>query len=183
MGDGKILIMGVGGCGSSFLWGILGDCGLKTLGINEWMRYSGVRDAVAAGTVDEMEFPKVIKHLGGFICNLNEHIDRHKWEVEHIFFAVASFDMQIDAYMKRKREYDREKYEARYRNGLGQGLIQLIERDHPFTMVRCPRSILDSEYCYEKLKVVLGDMTYEIFSKIHTNRLIPYKLERLKKYK
>ncbi len=35
MSDGKVLIMGVGGCGSSFLWGLLGDCGLSTGG-NPW---------------------------------------------------------------------------------------------------------------------------------------------------
>jgi len=189
MSDGKILIMGVGGCGSSFLWGILGDCGLETLGINEWMRYSGIRDALAVGTHLEWEYPKVIKHLGGFINNLNQHIDEHQWEVEHIFFSVASYDYQIKQMIKRRKRSSRhagksnEQIEQEtpidYERSLGKGLIQLIERDHPFTMVRCPRSIKDSEYLYNKLKVVLGDMTYEEFHKIHQSRIVPRYLKRL----
>lgn len=182
-----ILIMGVGGCGSSFLWGLLGDCGFETKGINEFMRHGGVREAIKAGTLDSFEFPEVIKCLGGFLVNLNEHIDRHNWKVRHIFFVVASYDYQINKYMKRRRSKQKHLTveeaaviaEEDYKRGLGSGLIQLIERDHPFTMVRCPRSIKDSKYCYDQLKVVLDDMTYEEFVKIHTARIVPRYLKRL----
>lgn len=183
--DGIILIMGVGGCGSGFIWHLLGDCGLETGGINEWMRHSGIRKAIANGTADNFEFPQVIKHLGGFLNNLNEHIDRHKWKVKHIFFAVASYDLQIKHYKKRRGASEEEipELEKKYQNALGKGLIQLIERDHPFTIIRCPRTIKDPEYCYNKLKVVLPEeITFEKFKEIHANRISPRHLKRLDGY-
>jgi hypothetical protein len=189
MSDGKILIMGVGGCGSSFLWNLLGSCGLETLGINEWVRHSGIRRALKQGTADQWEYPKVIKHLGGFINGLNKHIDDHKWEVEHIFFAVSTYDLQIKTYKKRRGasarhsgksvEQIEEESKEDYERALGKGLIQLIERDHPFTLVRCPRSIKDSKYCYQQVKIVLGGMSYEEFEKIHSAEILPKYLKRL----
>ena len=171
MSEGKVLIMGVGGCGSSFLWGLLGDCGLETQGINEWMRHSGIQKAEDP---KDFKFPRVIKHLGGFINSLNHHVDKHGWEVEHVFFAVASYDLQMESYRNRKGAgFDFREIQAKYRDALGKGLLHLIERDHPFTIVRCPRSLTDSQYCYNKLKVVLGGMKYEEFAKIHTARVVP----------
>ena len=170
MSDGKVLIMGVGGCGSGFLWGLLGDCGLSTGGINEWIRHSGI---LKADEPKAFEAPKVIKHLGGFLNNLNAHLDDYGWEVEHVFFCVASFDQQMEAYKKRKGDgFDYDHYKTKYQNALGKGLIQLVERDHPFTVIQCPRSITDTYYCWKKLNVVLDDMTYKEFKKIHAARVI-----------
>ncbi|GAG14434.1 unnamed protein product [marine sediment metagenome] len=189
MSDGKVLIMGVGGCGSSFLWGLLGDCGLETLGINEWMRWSGIRRAHREGTVDQMEYPKVIKHLGGFLTNLNLHIDQNHWEIEHIFFAVSSYDCQIRETVERRalqrrhlgksKEQLIEAAKRDYEVSLGKGLIQLIERDHPFTMVRLPRSIKDPKYLYRQLRVVLGDMPYDKFREVHAACVVPKLLKKL----
>lgn len=191
MDDGKILIMGVGGCGSSFIWRLLDDCGLDTKGINEWMRWSNVRKAHREGTAHLIEYPTVIKHLGGFITNLNMHIDQNNWKVRHIFFAVSTYDLQIKTYVRRRGERqkglsEKERYalaDKDYKRSLGMGMIQLIERDHPFTMVRCPRTILEPEYCYNQLKVVLDDMSYEEFYEIHKARLITKKIEGLKKWR
>ena len=168
--------MGAGGCGSGFIHGLLGACGLPTYGINEWLRHSGARGSRDPKNLD---CPKVIKHLGGFMENLNFHIDRYGWEVEHIFLAVASLDLQMHAYRRRKRGFSQEYYLDRYQTVLGKGMVQLIERDHPFTVVRCPRSIKDPEYCYEKLKVVLNGMPYEKFAEIHASRILPKYLQRL----
>lgn len=175
----KILIMGVGACGSNFLWGLLGACGFETKGINEFMRHGGVREAIKEGR--EIEFPEVIKHLGGFMVNLNEHIDRHNWEIKHIFLCMSSLDYQLHKYKKR-RGYSTEEATERYAKGLGQGLIQLVERDHPFTIVHSPRSILDPEYCYSKVNVVLGDMSYEEFLKVHQGQIKPKYLARAKQW-
>ncbi len=186
MGDGKILIMGVGGCGSGFIWNLLGRCGLETHGINEWMRHSGIRTAIKEKRADSFPQPKVIKHLGGFLNNLNHHIDTLNWEVEHIFFCVASEPLQLNAYKRRRKdrsvEFDEEEYRQRYYNGLGKGLAQLIERDHPFTMVRCPRTIKDPVYCYDQLRKVLGDMTYEEFLTHHKATISPRHYKKLEKY-
>ncbi len=170
MSEDKVLIMGVGGCGSSFIWGLLGDCGLSTDGINEWIRHSGIRDVEDGKTFPA---PKVIKHLGGFLNNMNTHLDNYGWEVEHVFFCVASLDLQMEAYKTRKGGgFDYDHYYTKYQNALGKGLMQLIERDHPFTVIRCPRSLTDPYYCWKKLQVVLGDMRYKEFKKIHAARVI-----------
>jgi hypothetical protein len=181
--DGKILIMGVGGCGSGFIWNVLRRCGLETTAHREWMRYSGVRTAIKEGAQLDFPSPKVIKHLGGFLTNLNHHLDTMDWEVEHIFFCVASYELQLHSYKKRSHgQYDREEYIKRYEQRIGKGLIQLIDRDHPFTMVRCPRTIKDPVYCYNKLKVVLGDTTYEEFFKHHQAQISPQHYRRLQPY-
>ena len=180
MDDGKILIMGVGGCGSGFIWGLLGACGLSTGGIREWIRHSGIREAADPKLFDA---PRVIKHLGGFLNNMNTHLDNYGWEVEHVFFCVASLDLQMDTYKARKGEgFDYDHYYAKYQNALGKGLMQLIKRDYLFTVIRCPRSIKDSEYCYDKVKVVLKDMSYKEFSEIHAARILPKYLKRLDGY-
>ena len=54
MENDKILIMGVGGCGSSFLLRLLGDCGLETKGVVEFMKYGGVPEAIRNGTIDSI---------------------------------------------------------------------------------------------------------------------------------
>lgn len=177
----KILIMGAGGCGSGFLLGCLRACGFETGPHNEFMRWGGVREALKAGQDPKTIWtPKVIKHLGGFLVNLNQHIDRHGWEIQHIFFAVASYDLQMWAY-KRRAKKSLEEADKQYRDGLAQAMVQLIERDHPFSMVRCPRSILDPQYMYDKLKVVIPQ-TFEEFKPIHAAQIIPDKAASLKKY-
>ncbi len=183
MSDGKILIMGVGGCGSGFIWNVLRRCGLETTEHREWIRQSGIRSAVKAGTHLDFPSPKVIKHLGGFLTNLNLHLDTHNWEVEHVFFCVASYELQIHNYERRdKGGFNREDVIAKYEQRIGKGLIQLIDRDHPFSLVRCPRSIKDPVYCYNKLKVVLGDMPYEEFYKHHQAQISPRHYRRLNGY-
>jgi hypothetical protein len=177
MGDGKILIMGTGGCGSGFVWNLLKRCGLETTEHREWMRSGEARDKA----------PKVIKHLGGFLNNLNHHVDNNEWEIEHIFFTVATLDLHMDIQKRRLRDrgeifyYDMEL--EKYYTKLGKGIAQLAERDYPFTIIRCPTSIQDSLYCYNKLKVVLGDTLYECFSKIHSELIIPELASCLSVYK
>lgn len=181
MDNRKILIMGAGGCGSGFVLGLLRACGFETGPHNEFMRWGGVREKIKAGVDPKTIWtPKVIKHLGGFLVNLNQHIDRHGWEIQHIFFAVASYELQIRAYQRRQKR-TREDAEKQYREGLASGIAQLIERDYPFTMIRCPRSILDPDYCYDKMKVVVPQ-SFEQFKPIHASQIIPKKLEDLKAY-
>lgn len=183
MSDGKILIMGVGGCGSGFIWNVLRRCGLDTTEHREWMRQSGVRTAIKEGTQQDFPSPKVIKHLGGFLNNLNFHLDTMNWEVEHIFFCVASYELQLHNYEKRsKEEFNRDSVIEKYERALGRGLTQLIERDHPFSLVRCPRSIREPEYCYDKLRVVLNSMSYEEFLTHHQAQISPKHFRRLYGY-
>jgi hypothetical protein len=180
MCGGKVLIMGVGGCGSGFLWHLLEDCGLDTGGTQEWMRHSGIRRALREGKHSEFKYPKVIKHLGGFIVNLNLHVEQNNWKIEHIFWAVGSLQKQMRT--QRNRYKGVSDYDTRletYKKKLGTGLIQLIEGGYPFTIVKCPTSLIDPEYCWDKLKVVLPDMSYEEFAEIHKARVDSEKLERL----
>ena len=175
--------MGVGGCGSGFIWNVLRRCGLETTEHREWMRQSGVREAIKEDTHLDFPSPKVIKHLGGFLINLNHHLETMQWEVEHIFYCVASYELQLHSYETRsKGKYNRELCIEKYERNLGKGLIQLIDADHPFSMIRCPRSITDPVYCYGELKRVLGDMPYEEFYKHHQAQISPRHLRRLNGY-
>ena len=166
--SGKILIMGTGGCGSGFIWHMLKRCGLETTEHREWIRSGGITKST-----DPANFPapKVIKHNGGFLYNLNTHIETFGWKVEHIFFAIATLDLAMHIQKQRMLQrgaifnYDIEL--ERYYGKLGRGVSQLAESDYSFTIVLCPMSILDVGYCYNKLKVVLPNITYEEFEKKH----------------
>jgi hypothetical protein len=183
MSDGKILIMGTGGCGSGFVWNLLKRCGLETTECREWIRQGGI---VSSKDPSNFPAPKVIKHLGGFLCNLNSHMDNYGWEVEHIFFCTATVDLamaiQRGRMKRRKVAFDHDVELERYYTKLGKGMGQLLERDYPFTIVRCPTSIKDPQYCYDKLKVVLNGVTYEEFSEAHSGLIIPKKAARLDNY-
>jgi hypothetical protein len=179
----KILVMGTGGCGSGFIWHMLKDCGLETTNHQEWIRYGGI---IHAEDPTVYPAPKVIKHNGGFLCNLNTHLDNYQWEVEHIFFAVAKIDLAMRIQKTRfrltRREFNYDHELERYYTKLGRGLDQLVERDHPFTVVQCPASILDPQYCYDKLKVALPDTSYEEFAEKHAALIIPKQFKRLPPY-
>ena len=78
------------------------------------------------------------------------------------------------------REFDYDHQLQRYYWKLGQGIVQLAERGHPFTVVECPASILEPQYCYDKLKVVLPGMTYEDFAEKHAAVVVPKHRDRLR---
>ncbi len=181
--SGKILIMGTGGCGSGFIWHMLRNCGLETTVHREWIRSGGI---VRSKDPANFPAPKVIKHNGGFLKNLNKHLDNYQWDVEHIFFAVAKFDLAMDIYKERKigmkQRLKGDEVVEDYYKKLGRGLVALAERDHPFTVVQCPRSILDVQYCYDKLKVVLPNATYEEFAGHHADLIIPARRDNLLQY-
>ena len=178
--SGKILIMGTGGCGSGFIWNMFRRCGLETTVHREWIRYGGITKSD-----DPANFPapKVIKHNGGFLKNLNKHLDNYQWDVDHIFFAVAKFDLAMSIHKGRKAgKKDQPPYDEvvqEYYRKLGVGLSALVERDHPFTVVQCPRSILDVQYCYDKLSVVLPNTTYEEFAGHHADQILPDRRDKL----
>ena len=183
MSDGKIIIMGTGGCGSGFVWHMLKRCGLETTEHREWIRFGGI---IHSKDPANFPAPKVIKHLGGMLCNLNKHLANYQWEVDHIFFAVTPTDLALDiikttfAGQGRKFDYDYEL--KRYYWKLGQGLAQLAESDYPFTIIRCPDTVLDVDYCWEKMKVVLPDTSYEEFAAIHAAWVRPDDRARLATY-
>lgn len=190
----KILVMGVGGCGSGFIVRCLENCGLDTGGYNSYLQHGPARKEVGRGKDPKtIEMPRVIKHLGGFMNNLNTHIDVYGWEVEHIFLAVASYALQFRELVKRRgnssrwvgktKEEIEEVSRLDYFELLGKGMVQLIERDHSFTVVRCPRSIKDPRYLYSKLKIVLPySFDYGRFEDAHAKTISPRHLKRLDGY-
>ncbi len=184
MSDGKILVIGTGGCGSGFVWHMLKNCGLETTEHREWIRSSGI-----ARSKDPANFPapKVIKHLGGMLTNMNKHLANYEWEVEHIFFAVTTTELTMEiiqrTFARHNREFDYDEELRRYYWKLGQGLAQLAENDHPFTIIRCPDTILDVDYCWDKMKVVLHDTTYEEFAAKHAAHVRTEEIEKLSTYK
>jgi hypothetical protein len=170
--------MGTGGCGSTFLWHMLRNCGLETTGHREWIRTGGIKKAE-----DPARFPapKVIKHLGGFLLHLNQHIENYQWDVEHIFFAISTLDLAMDTCKVRcvRKPFDYESELQRYYSKLGKGLSQLVDSDYPFTIIQCPTFILDADYCYNKLSVVLPDITRGEFVAKHEAFINPERRDAL----
>lgn len=168
--------MGPGRSGTTFIWTLLRELGYTTepegypdRAMFEIMRYPDVMARLDKG---EIEWPQVIKHLGGFCHNLNSHIDKYDWKIKHIFFCLRKLDRSIELRFEKeivghkmleisKLEFNSLNLEAkklRMKDILlqetGAGLYNLIERDHPFTVVRFPKSILDMQYCYDLLAPV-----------------------------
>lgn len=162
---------------------MLKNCGLETTNHREWIRSGGITKAEDPTT---FVAPKVIKHNGGFLHNLNTHIKNYQWEVEHVFFAVATLDLAMDIQKerlkRRERPFDYNYELERYYGKLGRGLAQLAEADYPFTIVRCPTSILDVGYCYNQLKVVLPDTTFGGFATQHKAWVMHDRVNKLQKY-
>ena len=68
-----ILVTGTGDSGTTFIWAMLRELGYTTdpTGIDrpcfELLRYDSLRPKLESG---ELEWPQVVKHLGGFCYNL-----------------------------------------------------------------------------------------------------------------
>lgn len=168
----RILIMGPGCSGTTFMWSLMKGLGYQTepVGIEanrqtpEVLRYSDTFKGIKDGTI---EAPKVIKHLGGFCYNLNEHIDTFNWNVEHIFFCLRRLENSIERRNKKglsakMLDVDKKEFSASTEEHkqdiltqelfkmVGAGIFNLIQRDHPFTIIRFPKSIIDANYCWGK---------------------------------
>lgn len=175
--ESKILITGNGVGGTTWLWWLFHELGFTTSpeGVDahtyELLRNKGLVKRITKG---ELEWPQVIKHLGGFLMNMNIHVDTHEWEVQHVFMILRKLDSAIASRRRRpskikpasmgvsKEEFDKmtwdqreEKMKARLVDGVGSGVFQVIERDYPFTVLRFPRAAIDVEYCYQKLSPVI----------------------------
>lgn len=166
--EAKVLIMGPGRCGSTFLFYLLKELGLDTGPHPEFLRWE--RTVEKLNRKEKVEFPTIIKHLGGFCLNLNDHIDRFGWSIKHIFFCLRRFEAclnsRVGMTMRRTRKSREEATEImmdEIPHTVGMGLFNLIERDHPFTVIRFPRSAQDPEYCYNKLSPILEDIDFETF--------------------
>lgn len=176
MGD-KILITGSGLCGTTWLWGLMKELGYTTepTGI-ETPTYELMRNKTLVGQIEDgrREWPDVIKHLGGFSLNLNEHVDRHGWKVKHIFLILRRLDKSVGRRVSAPRhlthkslgvpfedykKMSKDEKGARMReiliNGAGSAIFNFIERDHDFTVVRYPKAAVDPTYCYQKVRPVL----------------------------
>jgi hypothetical protein len=165
--------MGPGRCGSTFLWELFRELEFDTGPHPEFLRWEDTKDKIKRN--EEVIYPRVIKHLGGFCMRLNEHIDENDWGVEHIFFCLRSLKpcASSKAVMQHNRspnyyiskEEAKKEAERELPYTVGMGLLQIVERDHPFTMIKFPNSALDPEYCLEKLQVVLKGMRFDYFEK------------------
>jgi hypothetical protein len=175
--------MGPGSSGTSFLWYMFRGLGFDTGKHVEFFRAE--RPNLFKENI-EIHIPHVLKGTGGLCKNTFKYIDENHLEIEHIFFALRNFENTVRGRKKMSRNRggykrlseeqldERIKYEIPHT--IGNGLLNLIERDYPFTIVKFPESALDAEYCYNKLKVVLGDMSFENFKEAHAKVANPEKI-------
>lgn len=199
-----ILITGISHTGSSVLLLLFEALGFS-IGRKEfpdpWLEI--LRDPRVTAMIEREEtppWPEVIKHLGGFCYNLNEHVDRWSWNVDHIFVMVRDLGESVRRRVKFKggrdmspkafgydpaswRALTQEAREAeiqdRLKNQIGALLFNLVPRNYPFTCIEYPRWVQDPNYAYTKLSPALADrVTHEDFVRAFQRIIDPQRVGR-----
>lgn len=151
-----VIILGPGRCGTTVLWYLLKEYGVDTGEEAEVIQ--NFRDELLSG---KRRMPYIVKGTGALSRNLNENLDRHKMSVDHIFFCVRRYEPMLASHIKKKKDTGKYKglsldaltdeLSVELPETLGITLFNLIERNHPFTVIEFPRSAQDEQYCYDKL--------------------------------
>lgn len=192
-----ILVTGEGRSGS----GLVVDF-LRALGYSWLPKYEGfddhgdpdnvyeiLRDSKLIRCLDEgkpVEWPDVVKHLGGFQLNIKEWVVRCKWnisDISHVFITINNMDKGISKRWKDPvlsnqlhRACSIEKsvwsamslleQEAAMRNvlrlGLGTGIYNYVDLGIPFTVVQYQRFVSDVEYAKECMEPVIRNHNFNL---------------------
>lgn len=141
--------MGPGRCGTTFLWSLFKELGYDTGEETEFLRAKA--EDIRAGTA---VFPRVVKGTGGLCLNFRKHMQGH--EIEHVFLCIRTREVLLRRHIEAKqghgqyKKLTQEELEARLTDELphtvGSALLHAIE--HPYSIVRFPKSAEDPEYMY-----------------------------------
>ena len=204
-----LLISGDGGSGSSYLVWLLRELGKSICPkgyeqyfqdlptgepvLYELLREQRIRDAMAIE--DKIEWPDVIKHLGGFCYDLHTWVDRFNWKVDKVFIVTRCLEEGIRrrwlkdpvghpidhkflqlpygdfVRMKPNEVNDRARKVIRER--IGAAVFQCIDRDYPYAILPFPKFVRHPEFLYKELAPVI-DKSYEEFLSVY-NRITDLK--------
>jgi len=173
-----ILITGSGISGTTWMWWLMKELGYTTQPTGtdtltyELLKHKRLVSEIVKG---EREWPEVVKHLGGFLKHMNQHIDEHGWDVDHVFVMIRKMEASIDSRRSQgnlthgslgipRKEFKSLHQALRddmmkevLKSDMGSCIYNLIERDHPFTIIRYPRAAVDRVYCWDQMREALGD--------------------------
>jgi len=180
----KFLISGTPRSGTTFLMALLHSCGIdigytqKEISnvtkrnrsgleyFRDGRKYMKIKSALIKDTD-----PDVIKYpMERYEARLFVFADRHEVKFEHAILARRNVEDMISSLKKHRYRKHPERYTEEYYEGQQLRLIQeLKSRDITFNEIRFPEMVLDAEYCYQSLKVILDhfDVSKERFFREH----------------
>jgi len=150
----KILIMGAGRCGTTFLWELFKELGFDT---GEEAEFFQNHKRLGIERV-----PRVVKGTGGLCINLDKYVQQYALKIEHIFLCTRRLEPMVTSQVKMK--HDKGIYEGVSSEDLqeilceeipgtfGKALLQIGEAGYPLSLVHFPKSAQDPDYLRSILK-------------------------------
>jgi hypothetical protein len=204
-----ILISGDGGSGTSVLVWLLRDLGFSICPkgyeqhfqdlpsgepvLYELLREQRIRDAIARG--ENIQWPDVIKHLGGFCFGLHDWVDRFQWKVDLVLICTRGLEegirrrwaqdkvhqpdhkfLQVDhkTFCGLNRDQIDERARKVVRERIGAAVLQCIDRDYPYAILPYPKFAEDPKILYGALQPILKDRhDFASFYNIYSRRMVP----------
>lgn len=200
-----ILISGDGASGSSYLVWLLRELGFticpagyehiyKDLPtgepvLYELLREGLIRDAIARG--DNIQWPEVIKHNGGFSVNLHKWVDRFNWKVDMVLIPTRGLEegirrrwakgadkeqplgrrfLQLDekTFCGLNKEQINERAREVVKQRIGSAVLQCVDRDYPFVVLPFPKFAEDPVFLYNALLPILKNKDFAEFYNVYS---------------
>lgn len=190
-----ILVTGTGQSGTTAFLLLLEALGLDTGKKHEFLRDEKMWKEIEQGKIPK--WPSVIKHLGGFCYNLNSHVDRWNWKVDHIFIVLRNLDqlarkkatkpekffrakaLKISNEKLRNLSEDNKKeiIKDNAKDQIGALIFNILDRDYPFSLVEYPKYTENLDYCYKKISPIIP-CTWDTFLQAHNKAIDKSKVNR-----
>lgn len=114
----------------------------------------------------------------GAVGDVLDTVDENGWVITHLFVTVRSLKAIVESVERRMKTGDmvmfkvkgdeaKRQRELLAAEGFYKMACKLAVRDVPYTLVEFPTSVEDPEYCFQRLKPVLGDRSKETFMEAH----------------
>ena len=193
-----ILISGDGASGSSYLVWLLRELGKSSCPkgyeqyfqdlpsgepvLYELLREKRIQDAM--GRNELIEWPDVIKHLGGFSYNLHQWVDSFNWKVDKVLIVTRGLEEGIrrrwakdpqghpinHKFLQVTYPYFQEMTSTEInerarqvvRERIGAAVLQCVERNYPFAILPFPKFVQNPKFLYSELAPVI-DKSYDEF--------------------
>lgn len=209
-----ILISGDAASGSSYLVWLLRELGksicpkgyeeyFKDLPTGEPVLYELLREQRIRGAIsrnEPIEWPEVIKHLGGFCYNLHKWVDTYNWKVDKVLIVTRNLEegirrrwirdpvnnpishkflnLDYKTFCGLNREQINNRAREVVRQRIGAAVFQCIDNGYPYAILPFPKFVQNPEFLYSAISDVI-DKSYDDFLKVY-NRIT--NLDKIKVY-
>lgn len=164
-----ILIVGPGRSGTTFLYYLIKELGFDCGTYPEY--FQGVKRGYLP---NDGNIPYVVKGTGAVCNNLDKYVDIFELNIKHTIVAMRNIESCARSQTKKKKNRgiyknlnDEELYTQLKAQELprtvGNLFFHLTEKEIPFTLVKFPKSAINSKYCYNRLKKIFPLKGYNAF--------------------